>query len=105
VGLLLTPSEPASAQATQVVCRNASVPPGWISTKLSFDSGSCGGVGRGGFLTSNVVVITQFSTLPIGSELTVCQQGSVPAGWAVIDRPISQECGEGIQVRILPERA
>ena len=63
------------------ICADSRIPWGWIKTDDSWNPTVCGKPTSIGY---NVVTITEYSRMPIGSTLSVCSDAPTPRGWVEI---------------------
>jgi hypothetical protein len=76
------PSTRSSAtQATsRQICRNTSIPHGWIAVDY-VSSPSCSPLGGTGELGANSALIVQYGTLPVDTILQACADQHLPQNW------------------------
>ncbi|MBK8701232.1 MAG: hypothetical protein IPN29_17510 [Saprospiraceae bacterium] len=67
---------------TQDICANSSLPSGWIVTGGRWCPSCCGYSGGG--IYNNVLTITRYNNLPVGTVMEVCAGQSTPPGWVVV---------------------
>jgi hypothetical protein len=65
------------------VCAGSPIPKGWIKTDDSWNPTVCG---QPTSIVPNVITITRYVDMPVGSILSVCADAPRPRGWAEIDR-------------------
>ncbi|SDX68938.1 hypothetical protein SAMN05421504_103489 [Amycolatopsis xylanica] len=89
LALATAPAQAATQSVTQTQinqCGWLPIPAGWIDTG-HFYSGACGSS-----ITLNTFVLVQGSSVPVGSQLTMCAttQYQPPAGWNIVSGLFNQ---------------
>lgn len=89
LALATAPAEAGALGTTQTQinqCGSLPIPAGWIDTG-HFYSSSCGNS-----ITLNTMVLVQGSSVPVGSQLTMCAttQYAPPAGWNIVSGLFNQ---------------
>ena len=76
------PAASATSPSVMQICAGSPIPDGWVKTTDSWSPTSCGNPTE---IVYNVLTITQYSNLPVGSTLAICADAPIPNGWVLVN--------------------